>query len=252
MVCVDLIGGLGNNLFQIAAAVGYSEKYKVDFQIPEWEYSGCLKIESTKLSNGKVFYGEKGFYYEEIPFIEDVKLFGFFQSEKYFKHCEEKIRELFQFNAGIRAKMNRKYEAMVKEGSNTCSIHIRRGDYIGNNFHEVCNLEYYDDAISAIKKYTFVNLFLVFSDDIPWCKENFKGENYLFVEDNSNIEDLYLMTKCSHNIISNSSFSWWGAWLNSRPNKYVIIITPDRWFNDESRGIKDILPETWIKIKIKQ
>lgn len=248
MVCVDLISGLGNNLFQIAVAIGYSERHKVDFQIPEWEYSGCLKIISTKLSNGKIFYGEKGWYYEELPFIEDVKLFGFFQSYKYFEHCEKKIRELFQFNEEIKDKISKKHETLLSQ--NTCGIHVRRGNYIGNGWHEVCHLEYYKDAIEEIKSRTNVDLFLVFSDDISWCKENLKAVNFLFVEGNSNIEDLYLMTQCSHNIISNSSFSWWGAWLNS--NKDKIIIAPDRWFNDESRSIKDLIPETWIKIKIKR
>lgn len=246
MVCVDLIGRFGNNLWQIAMAVGYSEKHKVDFYIPSWKYSDCFKTKFTKWAAGETFYGEKGWYYEELPVIEDVKFFGFFQSYKYFEHCQEKIRELFEFNDEIKNKINKKYETI--KGLNTCSIHIRRGDYIGNAWHEVCHLRYYKDAIKEINKTTNVDLFLVFSDDIPWCKENLNGEKLLFVEDNADIEDLYLMTQCSHNIICNSSFSWWGAWLNSNKNK--IIIAPDKWFNDQSRTVKDLIPENWIKIKI--
>ncbi len=247
-VCVDLIGRLGNNLFQIAMAVGYAEKHNVEYWIPEWEYSGCFKTSFTKVSSGKVFYGEKGWYYEELPFIEDVKLFGYFQSWKYFKHCEDKIRDLFTFSDQIKNKVNNKYAALRLPGLNTCSVHVRRGDYIGNHFHEVCHLEYYNDAINEIKNRVNIDLFVVFSDDVAWCKENFKGEEFLFIKDNSNVEDLYLMSCCKHNIIPNSSFSWWGAWLNANENK--IVIAPGRWFGDASRGVEDLLPEKWIKIKI--
>lgn len=244
-VCVDLIGRLGNNLFQIAMCIGYAEKHKVDFYIPSWKYSDCFKTVFTKWATGKVFYGEKGWYYEELPFIADVKFLGFFQSYKYFEHCEEKIRELFQFNEQIKDTINNKYKTLP---SNTCGIHIRRGDYIGNAWHEVCNLQYYNDATKEMKNRTNIDLFCVFSDDILWCKENLKDENFLFVEENSDIEDLYLMTQCKNHIISNSSFSWWGSWLSSNQDK--IVISPKKWFNDENREVKDLLPENWIKIKI--
>lgn len=243
--CTDLIGRLGNNLFQIAMCVGYAEKHNVDYYIPEWKYSGCFKTVFTKVSAGTVFVGEKGWYYEELPFIENVKFFGFFQSYKYFEHCEGKIRELFQFNDTIKNKINAKYRL----GVNTCSIHVRRGDYVGNVFHEVCHFEYYKDAIIAMKERTSIDLFVVFSDDIAWCKENFIGEEFLFVENNSDIEDIYLMSICSHNIICNSTFSWWGAWLNANPEK--VVIAPEQWFGDVSRGVEDLLPEKWIKLKIK-
>lgn len=246
-VCVDLIGRLGNNLFQIAMAVGYANKHGVDFNIPKWEYAHCFKTDFTNVATGTEFVGEKGFHYQEFPFIKDVKFFGYFQSEKYFKHCEDKIREMFTFNDGIVAKMNNKYGDLLKV-KDACSVHIRRGDYIGNNFHEVCHLQYYKDAIAEMKKRTDIYWFLIFSDDIAWCKENLKGENFVFIEDNSNIEDLYLQTQCSHNIICNSSFSWWGSWLGG--NKDKIVIAPDKWFNDTSMNTSDLLPKEWIKIKI--
>lgn len=244
MVISDFIGRLGNNLFQLSAAVGYSTKYNVDYEIPPWEYSTCFNIKIRPcVGDVKVNYGEKGWYYEELPFFSDgVKLFGFFQSYKYFEHCEGKIRDLFQFNDQIKNKF------APLEG-NTCSIHVRRGDYIGNVFHEVCHLEYYLEAISEIKSRTAIDKFVVFSDDIAWCREKFVGDEFVFIEGNSNIEDLCLMSQCSHNIIPNSSFSWWASWLNNNPNK--IVIAPDTWFGDKSRGIEDLIPENWIKIKIK-
>ncbi len=241
-VCVDLIGRLGNNLFQIAMAVGYAEKNGVEFWIPDWKYSGCFKTVFTKQACGTTFVGEKGWYYEELPFIEDVKFFGFFQSYKYFEHCEGKIRELFQFNDQITAKHQ-------KLGENTCSIHVRRGDYIGNQFHEVCHLEYYNDAIVEMKSRQKIDKFVVFSDDTAWCREQFGGDQFVFIDGNSDIEDLYLMSMCTHNIICNSSFSWWAAWLNSNPDK--VVVGPGRWFGDISKGTEDLLPKEWIQIKIK-
>ncbi len=250
MVISDFIGRLGNNLFQLATAVGYSAKYNVDYEIAPWEYSNCFNINIKPcVGDVKTNYGEKGWYYEELPFIKDVKLFGFFQSYKYFEHCEDKIRELFQFNYQIKNKINTKYETLLKSGSITCGIHVRRTDYIGNNFHEICHLEYYQDAIKEIKSRTNIDLFVVFSDDIAWCKSQFIGDEFLFVEDNSNVEDMCLMTQCSNFIIANSSFSWWGSWLIENKNK--IIIAPEKWFGDTSRGTEDLLPKEWIKIKIK-
>lgn len=241
-VCVDLIGRLGNNLFQIAMCVGYAEKHGCEYWIPDWSYAHYFKNNFTKQSKGTVFVGEKGWYYEDLPFTEDVKFFGFFQSYKYFEHSQAKIRELFQFNDQITNKY-------TKLGENTCSIHVRRGDYIGNFFHEVCHLEYYKEAIAEIETRTDIDVFVVFSDDIAWCKENFVGEKFLFVENNSDIVDLFLMSKCSHNIICNSTFSWWAAWLNDNQKK--IVIAPEKWFGDVSRGTEDLLPDEWIKLKIK-
>ncbi len=249
-VSVDLLGRLGNNLFQAAMAIGYAEKNNVEYRIPEWEYAGCFKTNFTSASAGSVFVGENGFAYQELPFIEDVKFFGYWQSEKYFKHCEAKIRELFRFSDDITYKVNCKYAPLIKSLENTCSIHVRRGDYIGNAFHEVCNLQYYKDAINEMKRRTNVELFVVFSDDIPWCRENLSGENFLFADGNSNIEDLYLQTQCTHNIICNSTFSWWGAWLGA--NKDKIVIAPDKWFNDPNWDTKDLLPDEWVKVKVQQ
>ena len=152
---------------------------------------------------------------------------------------------MFQFNDQIKNRINEKYR--LEE--NTCSIHVRRGDYIGNGLHEVCHLEYYLEAVEEMKSRTEIDKFIVFSDDIAWCKENFIGENFLFIENNSNIEDLYLQTQCTNNIICNSSFSWWGAWLNANPNK--VVIAPECWYGDLSKDTKDLLPEKWIKLKIK-
>ncbi len=250
MVISDFIGRLGNNLFQLCAAVGYATKHGVDYGIAPWEYADCFKG-GRKSCDGhiKENYGEKSFAYEEIPFIEDVKLFGYFQSESYFKHCEDKIRELLTFNDSIQNSMKSKYGEILNPNTITCSIHVRRGDYIGSQLHDVCGLPYYQNAIQEMNSRTKVDLFLVFSDDSLWAEQNLKGENFIFINGNSNVEDLYLQTQCTHNIICNSTFSWWGAWLNANMDKIVIV--PEKWLNQESYDTKDVIPESWVKINVK-
>ena len=247
-VSVDLIGRLGNNLFQIAAAIGYGQKHGVEVFIPDWEYKNCFRTNFTRHATGSTNVGEEGFGYKQLPFVQDCKLMGYFQSEKYFLNAEGKVRELFCFNDQIQANMNTKYQSLMHGGSVNCSIHVRRGDYIGNNFHEVCHLDYYKDAISEMKRRVNIDMFVIFSDDIEWCKQNLQAENCVFMEGNSNVEDLYFMTQCNHHIICNSSFSWWGSWLNNKEGKTVIA--PGKWFGDQSYDTKDILPESWIKINI--
>ena len=111
------------------------------------------------------------------------------------------------------------------------------------NHHPACNLGYYKEAIKLMD----VNKFIVFSDDMSWCKENFVGDEFIFMENNSDYIDLWLMSLCDNNIIANSSFSWWGAWLNQNPNKKVIA--PKKWFGPAiNHNTKDLIPESWIII----
>ena len=127
-----------------------------------------------------------------------------------------------------------------------CSIHVRRGDYLTKpNIHPTQTINYYMDAVKLMSPNT---LFLVFSDDIGWCKDNFKDfTNIVFIEGNSDYEDLLLMSLCDNNIICNSSFSWWAAWLNQNPNKKVVA--PKLWFGSGlNHNTKDITPENWIEL----
>jgi len=128
----------------------------------------------------------------------------------------------------------------------TTSIHVRRGDYVNHpNHHPTQSLEYYLEAIKILKDET--ELFLVFSDDINWCKENIKLDNVVYIENEKDYIELYLMSVCTNNIISNSSFSWWGAWLNKNEDKKVI--GPLKWFGDAIKhNTGDVLPENWIKL----
>ena len=124
-------------------------------------------------------------------------------------------------------------------------MHIRRTDYTtSNGYHPVQTVEYYKKALEIIGEY---DKLFIFSDDIEWCRNNLKFDNMIFIEGNTDIEDLYLISLCKHNIIANSSFSWWGAWLNKNPNKKVIA--PSKWFGDMANlNESDIVPEGWIRI----
>ena len=134
---------------------------------------------------------------------------------------------------------------------NSISLHVRRGDYISikknRDIFHICNLDYYKAAIDIIEQNVSDPQYYIFSDDIEWAKQNFIGSKFIFVEGNIPHIDMYLMSNCKNNIIANSTFSWWGAWLNNNPNK--VIIAPQRWYhgamNDAS---KNLIPEKWIRI----
>jgi hypothetical protein len=164
---------------------------------------------------------------------------GFWQSENYFSNVSELIRQQLQPTTEILEKLKQHLNGK------SVSLHVRRTDYVtSNGYHPVQTLEYYSKGLEIIGNY---DQLLVFSDDINWCKENLKYDNILFIENQDNIEDLWLMSLCDHNIIANSSFSWWGAWLNQNQNK--IVITPNNWFGPQANlNELNMIPDNWIKI----
>lgn len=200
------------------------------------------------------FYKEKGFSYD-VNLSEQagnhIYLTGYFQSEKYFKHIKTKLLEQLQ--------LPRLPNALLQKINTITSVglHIRRGDYIHNkaasHFHGICSIEYYHLALQYLQKQLpHIHLF-VFTDDHDWAEIQFQDIEIpiYFVKGNSGKNsyiDLILMSKCKHQIIANSSFSWWAAWLNLSPDK--IVIAPKRWFLDEKAQSQtdDLIPETWIKI----
>ncbi|MBB4803658.1 hypothetical protein HNP37_003733 [Flavobacterium nitrogenifigens] len=179
---------------------------------------------------------------------------GYFQSYKYFAGFEEYVKTLFSFSIDKLSQENKNLIHIFKQ-QNTIAVHIRRGDYvtdtITNQFHGLCDIQYYEQAIlliaSKIQKPTLV----FFSDDPEWVKQNFENLNFPKIYINHNKEenswqDMFLMSICSHNIIANSSFSWWAAWLNDNKNK--IVIAPKKWFKAKEIDIKSMIPEEWIII----
>ncbi len=178
---------------------------------------------------------------------------GNFQSELYFKAFEDIIRSDFTFKNSLTG-LNKELAAQIN-ATNAVSLHIRRGDYIAlkQNVQKFAQipLSFYHQAIQTISEKIENPVFFVFSDDINWVKEHLKvGFPLVFVSNNHTSEtsyiDMQLMSMCQHQIICNSTFSWWAAWLNHNPQK--MVIAPQNWFADKRINSADIIPSQWIKL----
>lgn len=201
---------------------------------------------------------KKAYEIEKDPFLFDEEklkangsklYFGYWQNQRYFIDIEEEIKSSFQFKNELSEK-NETYLHSIRQ-SNSISVHIRRGDYIGHeSLGGLCSLEYYQNAIAIIQAKIESASFFIFSDDMEWCKNNLLlPANTTFVEGNkgqNSYVDMQLMSNCKHNVIANSSFSWWGAWLNQNLEK--IVIAPGKWINDDNYNDSDIIPKAWLKI----
>lgn len=249
MIHCNLKGGLGNILFQIFATISLSIENETSFNFPNLEdystYEKLLnKLPSSKNVNFENVY-EYPFNYYNFKLIGNVYIDGFFQSEKYFKDNINEILKHINFDFIDKDKLIEKYSFFDKR---TTSIHVRRGDYLDYpNRHPTQHIEYYKTGIEILKDKT--DVFVIFSDDIDWCKNEFSFlENTYFIEGEKDYIDMYLMSMCNHNIICNSTFSWWGAWFNNNPNK--VVIAPLIWFGPEiTHSTDDIIPNEWLKIK---
>ncbi len=201
-----------------------------------------------------LYVAESGQLYQTTfkQFGQNTYLEGFWQSEKYFKDIEKQLLKDFRFKDQGNAE-NEKWRTKIK-ASESVALHIRRGDYISNEaalqHHGALATTYYLNALNFIKsKYHSIEIF-IFSDDLDWCKANIVSEDIKHFVDCNQKEnfhlDLLLMSECKHNVIANSSFSWWAAWLNNNENK--VVIAPKKWFADTSINTKDIIPNSWIQI----
>lgn len=210
-------------------------------------------------------YAEKDCNYDEqIERLEHSYLTGYFQSERYFEDIQEQVREAFSFDDAIFKRLSKEemttyteYEKQIGE-TQAVSLHIRRGDYLENDgvYGGICTPEYYNEAIRLIKQKIKTPVFYVFSNDGDWTKQwcvtqkELHGEEFVpvvgFPEEMGYL-DMKLMSLCKHHIIANSSFSWWGAWLN--PCKAKLVIAPSKWFNNQD--CRDIYTKEMIKISPK-
>lgn len=235
-VYVKQYGRLGNQLFQKAAAIGYATKHGLDYCLSGRPRNSVYAIKIDEVQHN----------YKDLPFDEnwrgfnDIILNGYWQSAKYFDHCREEVLKTFGFNWELR--------------QGWCSVHVRRGDYLlYPDKHPVVPYDYLKLAVVLIYQKTGCENFHVFSDDIPWCKSVFEQckHNIIYSEGHTPDEDLILGSCCEHNIISNSTFSWWQAWLGQNPNKVVITPSKDNWFGEGNRHLNtsDLIPESWIQIK---
>jgi len=254
------LGRLGNQLFQIASTIGIARRNGCEFVFPRWPYARFFhkQLPYGNDINCDLVCGERDYAYHDVRITRSTNLIGFFQSQRYFARCESLVREYFAPSGDMRERLEAKMRRF--EGRQVCSLHVRRGDYVGNpRFHDLMESDYYRDACSRFDKET---IFLVFSDDVEWCRERFAGPRFIFSNAPNDIADLFVMSMCDSHIIANSSFSWWGAWLNPSPTKTVI--TPRRWFAGdhddpnvpfqivpEVRGYhdtRDLIPDGWIRI----
>ncbi len=264
MRAIKIKGGLGNQMFQYAYGrnleiAGKRIAFDISFfdgAKPVVDTARIFKLNKfniqTKTRFGK-FITKKDLF---INYLNKIKRrLGFFvdeyyQNEKYFIGIADKIRKEFTLKNDFSAPAKEYLQRI--ENSDSVSLHIRRGDYVANKkinaYHGVCGLDYYNEATRIIKEKINNPIFFVFSDDIHWAKENLKGNEFVFVScpEIEDIEELILMSKCKHNIIANSSFSWWGAWLNDNSEK--IVIAPKKWFNDKKAKQMDIVPSNWLRI----
>lgn len=267
MITSYLQGGLGNQIFQVVAAQNLALKNN-DVAVFNFNESHTpLQGEQVLKYKNNIFskfthqenivieniFTQKGHAYELIPYKKNLQLQGFFQSEKFF--IENKNTVIKMLLNGIKSE-SQKWENVNNFISTfefnyekpLISVHVRRGDYLNlAHIHTPCSLEYYKNALSFIKEKIgdFKPVFI--SDDKNWCIETFKDLDCLISPFNDEIEDLILMINCKHNIIANSSFSWWGAYLNQNPNK--IVVGPKKWFGPAGpQDQQDTIPENWIKI----
>jgi hypothetical protein len=228
-------GGIGNVLFQIAAGYAYAKRHGYEYILYEdlnmesnhksiFEYGNLLsniKKEGSRPSGIWADHQELSFPFKSIPEYNcNLMLNGYFQSEKYFADCD--MRDVFNIPkfAGL---------------SEYTSIHVRRGDYLDSEgYHPVLDMDYYNAAMSICG-----GKYIVVSEDIEWCMDNFKGDDFCFCH-NDPLYDLATIASCKNHIVANSTFSWWGAYLNSNKDKTVVM--PKTWLNP-SIDTKDIYPE---------
>lgn len=289
MKIVKILGGLGNQMFQYAFYLALKEKYpneeiKIDTSCFRgyhlhngYELAKIFGIKATEatfmdkfkiaypyfhyrswqifkriLPQRKTMFAEKSNEeFDKRVFAQNQNCYydGYWQNELYFKNLKDEIQKVF--TAKNISKKNQEYATML-QGSESVSIHIRRGDYLTNPLYKgICIEKYYQKSIAYIQSQKQIECYCIFSNDINWCKVHLNNlllaKNIIFVDWNKgkdSYQDLYLMSCCKHNIIANSSFSWWGAWLNHNNKKMVIC--PKKWNNIKNSKFE--LPSDWVKL----
>jgi len=263
-------GGLGNQLFQYGVGRMLSNKLNTDLYIDKYTPNNprpfvlnvynidlnYISVNELNILRPKEIKEPHFNYYTKIENVKgDVYLKGYWQSYKYI----DPIRDILLDELVIKNNLKRDF-GIVNEivDTNSVSVHFRRGDYVKvahtKKYHGVCSMEYYRNAINKIKEKVEDPKFYVFSDDIEWVRFNWPkdaSKNYVCVSNSHELrdfEDMYIMSRCKHNITANSSFSWWAAWLNRNPDK--IVISPYEWFKNKDVQDKthDLIPPSWVRL----
>lgn len=250
-------GHLGNQMFQYALLKGVAAKNNLVYALPKQNHHlfECFDIkckvydldESKDVISKMKIHLEKKFNYNETVFTcgDNTDYSGYYQTEKYFSFIKNEIEKDFTFKQEIRNSSYEIYKSIKKE-RHLVSLHVRRGDYVNlQQYHPLCTIEYYQEALKSLSGCDIV----CFSDDIQWCKNNLNriSQSIFYCESNNPYIDMCLMSMCDHNIIANSSFSWWGAWLNKNPDK--IVTAPKKWVGPSLHiNTDDVVPKNWRKI----
>lgn len=230
------MGRIGNQLLEAASCISLALDYNDSYGFPaSWEYRDHFPLANCFYDHFPVGpeYKEPHFHYAPIPYTPNLNLSGFFQSYKYFDHNANIIKGLLTPKNGFGIKWG------------YTSISVRRGDYVNNPAYTNLSMDYYQRAMDIINSPKY----LVLSDDIAWCKYHFQGSQFEFSENNDTITDLKLGIACENNIICNSTFSWWMAYLNKNPNK--IVAAPQAWFGPalaRTHHTQDLIPPSWQRI----
>lgn len=279
MICfrsIGYLGRLGNQMFQFASSVGIARKnsYEVFFPVENCSrFSGegpvdpktgtmievkCDILDCFEVPNGyfksmieirprSIYYeGDFKFNPQVLSLPLDTDLYGYFQDERYFRDIKQEILSCFQFKEEHSKRAKDYWEKEVSpylENKKSVSLHVRRGDYtVYPDHHPTCSGQYYLSAIQRLGRED--HKFLVFSDDVEWCLREFSSPEFIVIDSGSPYSDLKMMTDCDHHIIANSSYSWWGAWLNQKPGKRVFA--PSRWFGPAiNKDASQIYCEGW-------
>lgn len=279
MIIADIFGGLGNQMFQYAtayrlalnmntelvlntSALKYDTKRSFGLK-PFWINNQVIDFDIQEASRLKKYvYGiptKTIRYKEQEEFVYDPNLIllkghyhisGYWQNPAYFEDIREVISSVFSLRSMSLDFV--KTRLAIREMP-SLSLHVRRGDFIENpsinSIHDVCDIHYYINAIETFRQLfgTDQHSLFVFSDDPYWCRQHFAHyKNVHFVKSLTDAEELILMSECHHNITANSTFSWWGAWLNKNPDK--IVITPETWLKNCDLKYQNLLPEGWVKL----
>ena len=255
-------GRLGNQMFQYAALRGIAAKHNYDWVIPPLDHTTIpmaeyvlfdgFKMSSVKESNFG-FIPQDRPTYDEPSHDFDVNLFnncpdninldGFRQSEKYFKHIENEIRKDFEWRDDVKKMCQDMVDSI---GGKAISLHIRRTDHlIKPTYHPVLPLSYYEDALSKFPSDLPV---IVFSNEPEWCHKQdiFKDDRFLVSESGDNITDMCLMSMCQYQIMANSTYSWWGAWLSNSKD----VIAPKLWFGPDGQDPRDVYVDRWLYLDV--
>ena len=296
MIIVSLRGGLGNQMFQYAAARRlafiHNTPLRLDvsrlgkaapgvtqrtFELQNFQiqgrpasrdellsFSSCAGtwfgsvyskfLQLTRVRPNSHVFREAQFHFDPkvLDLPDDTCLVGYWQSPRYYAEVEEIIRCEFSPREPLAGRSLELAKRM--QGSNSISLHVRRGDYANNhktlNHHGLCSLDYYRKCVDVVTEKVSSPHFFVFSDDPKWVRDNLRFNFPLTIVEHNTRQDAYkdliLMSLCRHNIIANSTFSWWAAWLNSNPDK--LVLAPTRWFAAPSIRTEDLIPDSWTRI----